>query len=311
MIRSVFKSNKHHQSGASLTEFILAAPIVLLVGMTTVQAGLIYHGKTTLNYATFEAARVGAVNHAQLSLMRQELGLRLAPLQGGDGSHQQALSAIAKSSLSVQNPLNTQIHVLNPTVAAFKDWGVNSRESSHRVLPNSHLRHRDHTVGSSSGLSLRDANLLKIEVTHGLDLVVPVVGAMIAKAMTLIDTEHANFYAQGKFPLTAVATVRMQSEAWEDEIIAGNANPDIPQVTENEETGGGGGSAGYPPDQEGVDDDNSSSECQGGEFGLGSSPGLIHAADYESQQCDVENSSFEVPESAVNSSVAASGDCDS
>lgn len=298
MIRSIRRCKKQVQTGASLTEFILAAPVVLLVGMTTVQAALIYHGKTTLNYATFEAARTGAVNHAQLSTMRQELGMRLAPLQGGDGSHQQAMRAIAKSSLDVQDTLNTRIRVLNPTVAAFEDWGVNSRVSEQLVIPNSHLQHRDHAVGSVSGLSLRDANLLKIEVTHGLDMVVPVVGAMIAKAMALIDSERSFFYAQNKFPLTAVATVRMQSEAWENEIISASVPPNIPQTMENEQTDTSDNSVGSTPDQQSLEEDNNSvSDCQGGEFGLGSSPVLIQASDYENRQCDVNNSVFDIPDS--------------
>ena len=37
------------QSGATLAEFAIIAPVVMFIGMTTVQAGLIYHGKTTLN----------------------------------------------------------------------------------------------------------------------------------------------------------------------------------------------------------------------------------------------------------------------
>ncbi len=143
------------QSGASLAEFSIITPVVLILGMGTVQAGLIYHGKSTLNYATFEAARNGAVNNAQLDVMRQELGLRLAPLQGGDGSAASALVAITKSKIMVNDPIGTRVKVLNPTTAAFDDWGVNSSEFNRRVLPNAHLRHRDHTIGATSGLSLR------------------------------------------------------------------------------------------------------------------------------------------------------------
>ena len=82
------------QTGAVLIEFWLVAPVLLLVGLGTVQIGLIYHAKNTLNYATFEAARVGAVNHAGVDKMREELGLRLAPIVGGDGSTQGVSAAI-------------------------------------------------------------------------------------------------------------------------------------------------------------------------------------------------------------------------
>ena len=207
-------NTKQYQAGATLAEFSIVAPIVLLVGLATVQAGLIYHGKTTLNYATFEAARAGAVNNAQVSVIRRELGIRLAPIQGGDGTAERALVAIAKSSAAVQDQLATQIHVLNPTQAAFADWGVMSRESHRRVIPNSHLRHQDFQVGSHSGLSLRDANLLKIQVTHGIDLKVPIVGRLLSRSLQAIDPKNADFYQRNKLPLTSSAIVRMQSEAW-------------------------------------------------------------------------------------------------
>ena len=61
------------QSGASLIEFASAAPIILFMGAGTLQAGIM------INYATYEAARVGSTRHAQHKPMRQEPGIRLAP----------------------------------------------------------------------------------------------------------------------------------------------------------------------------------------------------------------------------------------
>lgn len=285
------------QSGATLLEFVLAAPVVMLLGMTTVQAALIYHGKTTLNYATFEAARTGAVNNARLDAMKKELGVRLSPIQGGDGTLESAAFAIAKSSARVMNPSGTHIKVLNPTSAAFTDWGINGRESNRRVIPNSHLRHQEHTIGNESGLSLRDANLLKIEVTHGMDLKVPVVSGLIGKFMTLIDPGNAWFYQRYQFPLTSVATVRMQSEAWEDQIVLAN----LPPPTQGAEPGGSG-YAGEPVDTASLDDIDGqlpASECEGGDHGLGASPVLMDASAYEAGECGVSNSGYGAAGSGV------------
>ncbi len=287
----------HRQRGATLAEFVIIAPLVLIVGMTSVQAGLIYHGKTTLNYATFEAARTGATNNAQLDLMRQELGLRLAPLEGGDGSAQSAAAAMAKSSAAVMNASSTRVKVLNPTTAAFDDWGINSREFDRRVLPNSHLRHREHDIGSTSGLSLRDANLLKIEVTHGVDLKVPFVNTLISRAMTVVDPENAFYYRRNKFPIKSVATVRMQSEAWEDEIVLASLPP---QIEEESSDGSIQPDEGSTFEGEGndtnTDDDadngpeTDTAHCDGGEFGLGESPVLMETSDYAAEgQCPADN----------------------
>lgn len=289
------------QNGATLAEFLIIAPLVMLIGMATVQASLIYHGKTTLNYATFEAARSGAVHNAQLSSMRSELGLRLAPLQAGDGTAQAAARAIALASVAVEDTTNTHIRVLNPTTAAFEDWGMQSQEYGRRVLPNSHLRHREHTIGQRSGLSLRDANLLKIEVTHGMQLKVPFVNTLISRGMMLVDPENAIYYLRNRFPLKSVATVRMQSEAFEDEIILAALSP----PAEDSEGADGVSTSvveapGLGPDDdsdadsdvesqgesEGVEAEGSSiSDCEQGEYGLGMSPVMLETSDYEQGEC--------------------------
>jgi hypothetical protein len=289
--------NKH--SGASLTEFIVAAPIVMLVGMATVQAALIYHGKTTLNYATFEAARTGAVNHAQVTLMVKELGQRLAPVQAGNGSLETAALAMAKSIVEVERPDITRLEILNPTLEAFDDWGIHSQTTHHRVIPNNHLRHKGHEIGQASGLSVRDANLLKIKVTYGLDLKVPVVGRLFALAMAEIDAGNAHFYSQKKFPLTAVATVRMQSEVWEQEILAAHESSQPPgEVDTGDGSEGGDGQqppVGDIPDPNDMPSDLPDSECEGGEYGLGNVSELINTSVYVNEHCPVENPAFSPP----------------
>lgn len=216
-------SQHSFETGASVVEFLAVAPAMLLLGMGLIQMGLIYHGKTIVNYATFEAARVGAVNHALVEPMKTELGMRLAPLVGGDGTEGNAMTAITRSLAAVAVPGNTRLRLIHPTTEAFDDWGIDSPEAGARgAIPNSHLRHHDPervAVGPSSLVTLQDANLLKIEVTHGFDLKVPIINKFLAGAMLEIDPENAPFYANGKFPITSVATVRMQSEAWKSAAV--------------------------------------------------------------------------------------------
>jgi len=223
----LFKLINKTQKGASLVEMAIVSPILLMFGLSTVQAGLIYHGKTTVNYATFEAARSGAVNNGQVDVMRKELGIRLAPLEGGDGSTEKAATAIATSVLKTINPVNTRLKILSPSLEAFDDWQITDEEGRD-VIPNSHLRHvrgELAAAGDVSGLTLRDANLLKVEVTHGLELKVPLVNKLLSRAMTLADPENAVFYQQNLMPIKSVATVRMQSELWKDEVITSNEPP--------------------------------------------------------------------------------------
>jgi hypothetical protein len=222
--------------GSSLVEFIITAPVLLGLGLGTVQAGLVYHGNSILNYATFEAARTGAVNNALLEPMMSELATRLAPLQGGDGSTEKAAEAIAKSRLEtmVLQGTFTTIEILNPTSEAFDHFKVSSRESGVDVIPNSHLRHQpSERVDPVSGVNIQDANLLKIRVTHGFDLEVPGIGLMVGSVMRLLDSDNAGYYLAGKLPLVSVATVRMQSEVHGDSLRSASAPNAAQRPAEN------------------------------------------------------------------------------
>lgn len=212
------------QKGASLVEFAIIAPVLGLMGMGTLQAGLLYHNKSILNYATYEAARVSATRHAQHKPMRQELGIRLAPIIGGDGSFEKAAIAMGRTAIDVESPIGitgavappTRLEILSPTEDTFANWGESSREyENRRVIPNSHIRHQGDDI--RGGLTLSDANLLKIEVTHGMEMKVPIVSKMLSTAMLLLDDDPDNrlYYLSQRFPVTSTATVRMQSEAWE------------------------------------------------------------------------------------------------
>ncbi len=281
------------QSGASLAEFLVAAPLVLLIGMATLQAGLIYHGKTTLNYAVFEAARTGATHNAQVAVMRDELGQRLAPVKGGDGSLEHMALSMAKSVVDANDATTTELSILNPTPAAFDDWGLVSPATQQRIIPNAHLRHKSDEIGVASGLTIQDANLLKVRVVYGLDLRVPVVGDLIAEAMQIIDVENSHYYHRKKFPLSAVATVRMQSDAWESEVLASIAPAVAPQSETNGTSEGEQGEAGEVAPINPTDATTSTTtDCTDDEFGLGGITELINTADYLNQQCVVSTQAF-------------------
>ncbi|MCG8064892.1 MAG: DUF2235 domain-containing protein [Candidatus Thiodiazotropha endolucinida] len=207
------------QCGAAMTELLVSLPALLLMGLGGLQTALLFDAKIIVNSATFEAVRKGAVNHAQSDAMRRELGLRLAPLFGGDGSAEKALSAITRASLDVQDSRFTEIEIINPTIEAFDEFGreiVDPRTGDvHFGIPNSHLRWRERDVGRS-GVNIQDANLLKVKVTYGYQLKVPLMDRVIPAVMRLVDPERIHYYNAHRLPITSVATVRMQSDAWRD-----------------------------------------------------------------------------------------------
>lgn len=298
------------QSGASLAEFLVAAPLVLLIGMATLQAGLIYHGKTTLNYAVFEAARTGATHNAQVAVMRDELGQRLAPVKGGDGSLEHMALSMAKSVVDANDVTTTELSILNPTPAAFDDWGLVSPATQQRIIPNAHLSHKSDEIGVASGLTIQDANLLKVRVVYGLDLNVPVVGDLIAEAMQIIDVENSHYYHRKKFPLSAVATVRMQSDAWESEVLASIAPAIAPQSETNGTSEGEQGDDGEVAPINPTDSTTSTTtDCADDEFGLGGITELINTADYLNQQCVVSTQAFTPTNPQESTPLDSQADC--
>lgn len=225
------------ERGASMVEFLLVAPVLVFLGMGIVQMGLAYHARNVLDYATFEAARTGAVHQADIEEMRKELAYRLGAIFRGDGSGASVRSAVQNAIVAVNDPVRTQIKIINPTAAAFNDFGVPDPVTGETVLPNSHLQHRSTDVGVQSGVTLQDANLLKIEVTHGyelkfpwFDVKLPGVDLVLKEVMSIADPENAPFYLRGQIPMSTVATVRMQSMAKANNVAVPDAAPSRPDT---------------------------------------------------------------------------------
>ncbi|MDR0779431.1 MAG: pilus assembly protein, partial [Pseudomonadales bacterium] len=64
---------KRHMRGQSMVELCVAAPVVFFMILVTIQFVLLYRIKATLDYATLQAARAGAVSGADHEKMRDSL----------------------------------------------------------------------------------------------------------------------------------------------------------------------------------------------------------------------------------------------
>ena len=60
------RAGKRHAAGASMVEFIIVLPILLLLCLGILQFGLLYQAKSTLDYAALQAARPFAPPIARL-----------------------------------------------------------------------------------------------------------------------------------------------------------------------------------------------------------------------------------------------------
>jgi hypothetical protein len=218
--------SRRYSSGATLAEFLVVVPAMLLLGLGVIQSLFFYQAKTVANYATFEAARKGAVTHAQPATMRDEFGLRMAAALGGDGSPEKLLEAIKKGREEARDKGITRIDILSPTREAFSDFAVFNADSGKDELPNHHLRYQDRTPGARGKVSIQDANLLTIQTTYGYKLTVPLVNKIVTAALAQLDSANAAYYEAGRIPMKSQATVRMHSPVWlNDNMLALNQLP--------------------------------------------------------------------------------------
>ena len=238
------------ERGATLVEFVIVGPLALFILLVLMQYALLFHARSQLNYATFEAARAGTVANARPTAIRAAFDRAMTGYHGG-GTTTAELAASRARALA-EAPF-ARIELLSPTRESFDDYhspALAARMgSSGRVIPNTNLAylacpidrpacHSDPAT-NASGQTLQDANLLKLRITYGIPAKkqIPLAGPFMARALAVLDAAdgdafRAGLIADGRIPIVAHTVMRMQSPP----IEAGNAsNP-------------GAGNAGKPVD---------------------------------------------------------------
>ncbi|MBX3651710.1 MAG: pilus assembly protein [Burkholderiales bacterium] len=168
--------NRQRRRGQALVEFIIIYPTLLLLVLGAFQFALVYQAKTTLNYATFMAARQGALKNAKTNPMKDALAAGMTPLfTTTKDDYLDLVKARAIAAIEAFNPLNTRIRVISPTADAYNAHKGDSESGTE--IPNDNLMYRPTTV--KGGMSVQDANLLTIEVTYCTRLIVPIVNRVI------------------------------------------------------------------------------------------------------------------------------------
>jgi len=108
----------HKQHGSTLIEFSLAAVLLLTVGLGIVEAAHWFAVRQTVGLALMQAARTGAVTHAQPEKIEKAFERGLLPLFVG-GSELQARLAQTRAALGAAP---WRIQVDSPHPLAFSDF---------------------------------------------------------------------------------------------------------------------------------------------------------------------------------------------
>jgi hypothetical protein len=215
--------NRHRQTAQAMVEFLIIIPVLIMLIFGAAQAALIYSAKNGLNYAAFQAARIGAMNHAQYSDIRRGLARGMYPMF----SQVAVADRMTHTAREVDNfVLITRI---SPDAASFAAFAEDVEALGTSAIPNDNLMYRS---TQQNPVSIQDANLLKLRVQYCMRLIVPMVEHILSSASSFNTDRVAGSFnevsrttpnyqdvcgTRGGFIITAEATVRMQSAAIDDE----------------------------------------------------------------------------------------------
>lgn len=226
------------QRGATLVEATVVLPLLLLMALSIVQAALLFYARSVLTFATAEAARAGAVAHADPAVMAAALRRAMLVYYGGGRDAAEVLASAVRAQADL-HAMALRIEVLSPTAASFADYNSPQRQrhwgTATRVIPNSALDElgcpRDRPAcnadptRNASGQTLADANLLKLRITFGVPpgKQVPVAGKLYVQALRLglwsqPDAFVLGLLAAGRIPVVTHTVIRMQSDGFEGKL---------------------------------------------------------------------------------------------
>lgn len=227
------RARRPAQRGATLVEFVVVVPTVLFLLLNLIQYGLLYHTKSQLNYAAFEAARAGTTGNADPGAIQVAFIRAMTGYHGGGTSTSQLAASYARAAAEAPY---TRIEILSPTKESFDDYAspelAARLKTGKRVIPNSNLAfitcpvdvpgcHNDPRT-NASGQTLADANLLKLRITYGIPerKQIPLAGRFMNWALDTLNPGDSDAFRQGlvkagRIPVVTHIVMRMQSPAIE------------------------------------------------------------------------------------------------
>lgn len=263
-------NTKLNQAGATLTELVVVGPLIFLLGMTGLQYTLMYNAKANLTYAAYEAARAGAIHHADPEKIEEGLLKGMLPyISANTGSSiDNTLLSSIDNTLLLQKVKVTEapfmkVEIISPTAKAFDDFNNTTLQqvlkTNRKVIPNKQtdIENIGSTNGSSSGVSIHEANVLKLRITYGYKPNIPIAKNLLSSIDSFIkgprDAFSTRLLATQRIPIVVDVSSQMLSAAVQNGLGTVSYNPG----------NGGGGTTGdhqlpdlsainIPPEYEGM-----------------------------------------------------------
>jgi hypothetical protein len=201
-----------------MIEFHVVALFALLpLCLGTLQIALLLVENHHLDHAAFMAARHGAVTHGDTDEIRRAYARAASALFVGsatplDRGNVVGRVAAAYAAATADIAVYTRLRLLAPTAQAREDFA--QRRSGELVIPNDALEFRSLAPGRRSGMSLQQANVLRVEFIHCRPLIVPFAGPLLLDTLRWLDHDpwHQWCYAAGRVPVRSEGVAPMQSD---------------------------------------------------------------------------------------------------
>lgn len=207
------------QRGAAALEFTLAAAVVLLLALATVEAARWQVTRQVAHLALLQAARAGATAHADPTRIRAAFQEALLPLHAGAGGEAGARRRLARSQARIAAQVGAspwRIEILRPDAQAFRDHArPGLRTGAPADLPaidNAHqaLQYKRRPgLPDSRGIFL--ANTLKLRLTYLYRPLLPPLRALLAALAGADGSYAAAAWASGLAPIAMELELEMHS----------------------------------------------------------------------------------------------------
>lgn len=228
-----YKIDLQKQKGASVTEILVVTPLVMLLGMIGIQYALMYNAKTNMTYASYEAARAGAINNADPQAIEDGLLKGLLPLLSTSSKSFKAdttnpLTATTQSKLVLEKlkldeSRFMKIEIISPNEAAFDACNNTQLQkilnTTNKVIPNKHNDIQNYKC-SDPNISISQANVLKLRITYGYKPKIPLAKDMFVSIASFVRGSQEKFdlklLASDRIPITVDVSAQMLSPAVEN-----------------------------------------------------------------------------------------------
>jgi hypothetical protein len=214
----MLNSGSRRIRGAATVEFHIVALFALLpLCLGSVQMALLMVENHHIDHAAFLAARHGAVKHGDLAEIRRSFTQAVSPLFVTSGTSLDRSNVVprvasAYAAATADIAIHARLRLLAPDQNARTDFAI--RRDERLVIPNDALEFRSPARGRRSGITLQQANVLRIEISYCRPLIVPLAGPLLLGTLRLLDHDlwHQRCYAAGRVPVRSEGVAPMQSD---------------------------------------------------------------------------------------------------